>query len=124
MDLTSDQQIFWQHGFIKLNATIATTSIDYFTPEQTASFQKLKSQCANTVLGGDAYAYAMLANGQIDIVIDAGLKPYDFCALRPVIEGAGGVITDWEGKAITLASDGRVIAAGSGELHEVALGML
>jgi len=106
------------------NATIATTSIDYFTPEQTASFQKLKSQCANTVLGGDAYAYAMLANGQIDIVIDAGLKPYDFCALRPVIEGAGGVITDWEGKAITLASDGRVIAAGSGELHEVALGML
>ena len=106
------------------SAVIATTSIDYFTPVQLETFQKLKSQCANTVLGGDAYAYAMLASGQIDIVVDAGLKPYDFCALKPVIEGAGGVITDWSGAPLTLASDGRVIAAANATLHKAALALL
>lgn len=106
------------------NAVIATTSMDYFTPTQLQSFLKLKSQCANTVLGGDAYAYAMLASGQIDMVVDGGMKPYDFCALKPVIEGAGGVITDWQGKPITIHSDGRVLAAANEALHKQALAAL
>jgi histidinol phosphatase-like enzyme (inositol monophosphatase family) len=102
-------------------AVIATTSTDYFTPEQTQAFQQIKKQCANSVLGGDAFAYAMLASGQIDVVIDASLKPYDFCALRPVIEGAGGVITDWHGNPLTLSSDGRVAASASEHLHREVL---
>ena len=105
-------------------SVLATTSIDYFTAEQTDIFKELRKQCANTILGGDAYAYAMLASGHIDIVVDAGLKTYDFCALKPVIEGAGGIITDWKGAPLTLASDGRVLAAANSTLHKAALAQL
>lgn len=102
-------------------AVLATTSMDYFNAEQSACFQSFKRQCGHSVLGGDAYAYAMLASGRMDVVLDAGLKPYDFCALKPVIEGAGGVITDWEGQPLTLRSDGRILAAGTAALHRAAL---
>lgn len=96
---------------------IATTSAPYyFDKAQTSAFDKLRSQCAHTVIGGDGYGYAMLASGRIDLFVDVGLKPYDFCALKPVIEGAGGVITDWNGQPLTLKSDGRVIAAANAEL--------
>ena len=80
---------------------------------QEGAFERLKNcvRCKSSTLGGDAYAYGMLANGRLDIVVDAGLKPYDFCALPPVIEGAGGIITDWQGNPLTLNSDGRVMAA-------------
>ena len=103
------------------HATIATTSTDYFTPAQAEIYARFKTQCANRLLGGDAYAYAMLASGQIDIVVDAGMKAYDFCALKPVIEGAGGIITDWNGKPLTIHSNGNVIAAANHELHQQAL---
>jgi inositol-phosphate phosphatase / L-galactose 1-phosphate phosphatase / histidinol-phosphatase len=106
------------------DAVIATTSTDYFTDTQANAFAALRKQAANTVLGGDAYAYAMLASGHIDIVVDADMKPYDFCALKPVIEGAGGVITDWKGKPLTLSSDGTVVAAATKELHEAVLVLL
>ena len=106
------------------SAVLATTSVDYFTPEQAQKFSGLRKQCANTALGGDAYAYAMLASGHLDIVVDAGMKPYDFCALKPVVEGAGGVITDWKGKPLTLSSDGSVLAAATQELHAAALALL
>jgi myo-inositol-1(or 4)-monophosphatase len=105
-------------------AVVATTSADYFTPLQLESFLKLKKHCAGSVLGGDAYAYAMLASGQIDVVVDAGLKPFDYCALVPVIEGAGGIITDWNGKAVTLGCDGRILAAANAALHAEALAHL
>ena len=106
------------------DAVVATTSVDYFTAAQAEKFQVLKKSCAHTVLGGDAYAYAMLASGQLDVVVDAGLKAYDFCALVPVVEGAGGVITDWNGKPVTLGCDGRVLAAGNAALHTAALALL
>ncbi len=106
------------------DAVVATTSVDYFTAPQLASFIKVKGACAHTVLGGDAYAYAMLASGHMDVVIDAGLKPFDYCALVPIIEGAGGVITDWNGKPVTLACDGRVVAAGCSAVHAEALALL
>lgn len=105
-------------------AVIATTSIDYFSSQQLQIFQSLRKQCANCILGGDAYAYAMLASGQIDLVVDAGFKSYDFCALKNVVEGADGVITDWQGKPLTLVSDGRVVAAANPTLHQQALEML
>ncbi len=105
-------------------ANLATTSIYHFSAGQAAAFQKLKAACANFQLGGDAYAYAMLASGNLDIVVDAGMKPYDYCALIPVIEGAGGVITDWAGKPLNLHSDGSVLAAATKELHAAALAIL
>ncbi len=62
--------------------------------------------------GGDCYMYGLIASGFMDIAIEADLSPYDFAALVPVIEGAGGHISDWEGNSITLKSDGRIIALG------------
>ena len=105
-------------------AVVATTSAAYFTAEQLGAYGRLAKVCGHTVSGGDAYAYAMLASGQLNLVVDAGMKPYDFCALAPVIAGAGGVITDWAGKALTLHSDGTVLAAATPELHAQALQVL
>ena len=105
-------------------STIATTSTDYFTPDQAAKFAKLKGSAMGSILGGDGYAYAMLVSGMLDIVLDAGMKPYDFCALAPIIEGVGGKITDWAGNPLTLSSDGSVIAAANAELHVEALRFL
>lgn len=106
------------------HAYISTTSTDYFTPEETARYEKLRARCARSQLGGDAYAYGMLANGRLDIVVDAGMKPYDYCALRPVIEGAEGVITDWQGKPLTIHSNGSVLAAATEGLHQQVLALL
>jgi inositol-phosphate phosphatase/L-galactose 1-phosphate phosphatase/histidinol-phosphatase len=105
-------------------ANIATTSTGYFTDQQAIKLKQLKDNGANIILGGDAYAYAMLASGRVDIVLDVAMKPYDYCALVPIIEGAGGVITDWSGKPLNLLSDGSVIAAASKELHKACLAIL
>jgi inositol-phosphate phosphatase / L-galactose 1-phosphate phosphatase / histidinol-phosphatase len=101
-------------------AQTATTSTNYFTRAQAMRFSRLQKATAQTQLGGDAYAYATLASGKLDIVADASMKPYDFCALAPVVEGAGGVITDWDGKPLTVKSDGSVLAAASAGLHDAA----
>lgn len=74
--------------------------------------------------GYDCYPHALVAAGHADACIDYGLKPYDYCALVPVIEGAGGVMTDWQGKPLTLDSDGRVVAAATRELHASLLELL
>lgn len=102
-------------------ATLATTSTGYFSDAQARKFAALKNSVANTVLGGDGYAYAMLAHGNIDIVVDVALKPYDFCALPPIIEGIGGIITDWVGKPLTLKSDGNIIVSINKGLQELGL---
>jgi myo-inositol-1(or 4)-monophosphatase len=74
--------------------------------------------------GGDCYGYAQLAGGTIDLVVETGLQPYDYLGPTGLIEAAGGVVTDWEGRPLGLKSDGRVIAAATPELHREALAML
>jgi histidinol phosphatase-like enzyme (inositol monophosphatase family) len=74
--------------------------------------------------GGDCYAYGLLASGHVDLVVENSLKLYDFAALVPVIRGAGGIITDWRGKALDAYSDGSVLAAGDGAIHRLALEVL
>jgi inositol-phosphate phosphatase/L-galactose 1-phosphate phosphatase/histidinol-phosphatase len=74
--------------------------------------------------GADCYAYGLIALGFIDLVIEASLKPYDFSAMVPVVEGAGGVATDWQGQPLSLASDGRVLVAGDPHAHRAALALL
>jgi inositol-phosphate phosphatase/L-galactose 1-phosphate phosphatase/histidinol-phosphatase len=106
-------------------ARVGTTSApNYFKPAEAAAFEEVRKKCAQTIMGGDGYGYARLASGQMDLFIDASLKSYDFCALVPVVEGAGGIITDWAGKPLTTRSDGRVIAAASKALHAEALTFL
>jgi len=97
-------------------ATLYSTSPDMFAGEDAARFARLKARVKLARYGADCYAYAQLASGFIDVVVERDLKPYDYCALTPVIEGAGGVMVDWQGRALDLGSDGKVIACGDPRL--------
>lgn len=105
-------------------AEISTTSAMYFTPPQASRFIALAQACRHVVRDGDCYAYGLLARGARDIVADAGLKPYDILALVPIIHGAGGNITTWEGNPVTLTDYANVIATGDTRLHEKVLALL
>jgi inositol-phosphate phosphatase/L-galactose 1-phosphate phosphatase/histidinol-phosphatase len=74
--------------------------------------------------GADCYAYGLLALGFIDLVVEASNKPYDFCAMPPIVEGAGGIASDWQGAPLSIASDGRVVIAGDRRAHQQALQLL
>jgi myo-inositol-1(or 4)-monophosphatase len=75
-------------------------------------FERLAGLARRTCWGGDCYAYGLLALGQIDIIAERDLKPWDWAALVPVVEGAGGRLTDWDGRALTLESGGDALAVG------------
>ena len=96
------------------SATIGTTGPHYFDDHQGEHFMGLaaKTDHRRMVMGGDCYNYAALATGQLDIVCEAGLKLHDFAALVPVVEGAGGVMCDWNGDPLHAGSDGHVLAIG------------
>lgn len=99
------------------DAILSTTDPELFAAGfEIEGFRRAKAGARMTRYGGDCYAYAMLAAGGIDAVIEAGLKPHDVVALIPLIEGAGGRITTWDGR--TAANGGRIVAAGDPRLHE------
>lgn len=106
------------------DALVYSTSPDVFVGEDMQRYEALCSRIGLRRFGGDCYAYGMLASGWIDGVVEASLQPYDYLSLVPVIEGSGGVITDWEGRALTLHSDGRVLAAAHAALHAQMLAAL
>jgi histidinol phosphatase-like enzyme (inositol monophosphatase family) len=99
-------------------AHLATTGPNYFGAEDGAAFERLRGRVSHTLWGGDCHNYGLLASGHIDLVVEAGLKLHDYAALVPVVEGAGGRMRDWQGRPLTVASDGRVIAAGDPALIE------
>ena len=103
-------------------ATLMTTSPSLITPRRLADFQRIEERVRLSRYGGDCYAYCALAAGHVDLVIETGLKPYDIVALIPIIEGAGGVITTWEGG--DPANGGDIVASGDPALHPVALDLL
>ncbi|MDZ4277379.1 MAG: inositol monophosphatase family protein, partial [Erythrobacter sp.] len=96
------------------DAVLATTSPHLFTNEEADAFMAVAKQVAEKkiIYGGDCYNYGLVASGHIDVVIEAGLKLYDYAALVPVVEGAGGIMADWQGNPLDAASDGTVIALG------------
>lgn len=104
------------------DAILTSTTPDMFADAEFACFDKLAKAVRMRRYGGDCYAYAMLALGQIDLVVEAALKPFDIAPLIPIIEKAGGVITGWNGE--DAAQGGRVVAAGDPRLHEKALSIL
>ena len=106
------------------DARIVTTSPDIFNAADWQAFDRLSRHCAMRRFGGDCYGYAQLAGGTIDLVVEAGLQPYDYLGPTGLIEAAGGVVTDWQGRSLGLRSDGRVIAAATRELHRQALELL
>ncbi len=103
-------------------ATLVATAPDMFKGAEQATFARVSNGARMTRFGGDCYAYCMLAAGQIDLVVEAGLKPVDIVALIPIIERAGGRVTTWDGGSPI--NGGRIVAAGDPRLHEAALKML
>jgi inositol-phosphate phosphatase / L-galactose 1-phosphate phosphatase / histidinol-phosphatase len=106
------------------NAIAGTTAPDLFAPGQEKHWRKVASGAKHVVYGGDCYTYAQIASGFVDVVLEAGLQTYDFCALAPVIEAAGGIVTDWRGNPVSLSSDGTILACGDARTHTEILGLL
>ncbi len=102
-------------------AMMACMNPDFFNEDERKSLDALKSRTAWRIYGTSSLAYGLLAGGRIDLCLDTRLQIYDFACYRPIIEGAGGVVTDWAGAPLTLESGPRVLAAGSAELHAEAL---
>lgn len=105
------------------DATLYTTTPDMFRPgEEMEKFEVVRDSSLRTLYGCDCYAYALVASGfGADAVVEADLGLYDYAAIVPVVEGAGGVFTDWNGNALTLQnhdnSKGRVVACANSALH-------
>jgi myo-inositol-1(or 4)-monophosphatase len=104
-------------------AVLTTTHPDLFAlPAEADRFAALKARVRMTRFGGDCYGYCLLAAGFVDLIVEAGLKSYDIAPLIPIIEGAGGVVTTWDGGPA--AEGGRILAAGDRRVHAQALAML
>jgi myo-inositol-1(or 4)-monophosphatase len=131
------------------DAILCSTTPEMFAlPGELAAFEALAFCVRMRRFGGDCYSYCMLAHGLVDLIVEADLKPYDIQALIPIVEGAGGIVTDWQGDSAahggrviaaivegaggivtdwqgdSAAHGGRVIAAGDPRVHAVALAML
>ncbi len=104
------------------DAVLFTTSPLLMSEADRQAFDRVQSAVRLPRYGGDCYCYAMLAAGHVDLVIETGLKPHDIVALIPIITGAGGIITTWEGGPA--ANGGRIVAAGDRRAHAAALALL
>jgi histidinol-phosphatase len=103
-------------------AVLITTSPLLMNADDRACFGRVEQKVQLSRYGGDCYAYCMVAAGHVDLVIETELKPYDVLPLIPIIVGAGGVVTSWEGGAPH--AGGRIIAAGDKRVHAAAMAML
>lgn len=103
-------------------ATVFTTFPEVGSPQEGAAFRAVSEQCKLTRYGMDCYAYGLLALGQVDLVIEAQLAPYDIQGPIGVIEAAGGIVTDWQGDPAD--QGGRALAAATPQLHAAALEVL
>lgn len=111
------------------NAVMCASSPFYFHEKEAEVFKKVCSmtkyqRLGGVIYGGDCYSYVSLASGFIDLIIDPGLKVYDYAALLPIIKMAGGIVTDWEGNEMKLESNVRLVACGDAKLHEKVLKIL
>ena len=100
-------------------AVISTTDPDIFTGAELGAWTQVRATARLTRLGCDAYAYAMLAAGRMDLVAETSLKPWDWSALVPVIEAAGGAVSNWRGEAPD--DTGQILAVGDLRIREQAL---
>lgn len=104
------------------DATVFTTDPFMFKPDEAEAFTRIRASTRLTRYGIDCYAYALLALGTVDLVIEAGLQAYDVAAHVPLIHAAGGVVTDWQGGDCRWG--GRIVAAGDARTHAAALEIL
>jgi histidinol phosphatase-like enzyme (inositol monophosphatase family) len=105
------------------HAAVSTTHPwGYFTQAERVAFESVCARARMSYFGGDCYAYALLAMGHIDLIIEASLAAWDVAALIPIVGNAGGIFTDWDGKPV--ADGGRIVAAGDARVHAEALEVL
>ncbi len=97
------------------DAVLYCTHPSMFSDEERPAFDRVAAQCRMSRFGGDCYAYCLLALGEIDMVVESGLQPYDILPLIPILEGAGAVVSDWRGGRPL--EGGQVAVAASPELH-------
>lgn len=132
-----DRAVYWRAGAERAcrasglediaRARIATTDPrreGYFTREEAVAFAAVAAKARVARFSLDAYAYGLLAIGEIDLVVEASLNHHDYAALVPVVEGAGGVITGWRGEDPAGSERGRIVAAATPALHQAALDLL
>lgn len=105
-------------------AELSCTSPDMFRPEDRPGFERLRAAARRVTWGGDCYAYGLVALGLVDVVAESTMQVWDWAALVPVVEGAGGRVAGWDGKPLTLESDGRVLAVGDPALLGEAVALL
>jgi inositol-phosphate phosphatase/L-galactose 1-phosphate phosphatase/histidinol-phosphatase len=105
-------------------ATIFATAPDMFKGADAGAFARAAGAAKLVRFGADCYASGLVALGFADAVIEASLQPYDFGPMGPIVEGAGGIVTDWQGAPLGLESDGRVVIAGDRRAHSEALALL
>ena len=104
------------------SALMSTSNPDYYNSGSYEVFETIKSSVRQTVYGGSCMAYAQIASGRINIGIDAGFDIHDYLAYLPILQGAGGCITDWNGNTLTHKSGiTNILASGNPHLHEQAL---
>ena len=104
------------------DAMMFTTSPQLMNDADRTAFGRVEAAVRLSRYGGDCYAYCMLAAGHVDLVIETGLKPHDIVALIPIVQGAGGIVTNWEGESVV--KGGRVVAAGDKRVHAAAMKLL
>jgi inositol-phosphate phosphatase / L-galactose 1-phosphate phosphatase / histidinol-phosphatase len=105
-------------------ASVYTTTAETFNAEERPRFEALGARAWLRRFGGDCYLYGMLASGHCDLVIEVQLKPHDFMAAIPIVEGAGGRISDWRGAPLGIGSEGRLVAAATEALWRQAVSEL
>lgn len=105
-------------------AMMSTSNPDFYSEADRPALDLLRGRTNWRIYGAAALAYGLLADGGTDVALDTGLKVYDYAPFRPIIEGAGGVITDWQGNPVTLATGPRILAAGDARQHRDIVAML
>jgi len=105
-------------------ASLFASSPHMFKDAGAAAFERLRAQCRQVLYGSDCYHYGILASGFGDLATESNMGIYDYLAAVPVIEGAGGIVSDWQGRPLTLQSGDQVLAAGDRRMHEAAMDIL
>jgi inositol-phosphate phosphatase/L-galactose 1-phosphate phosphatase/histidinol-phosphatase len=106
------------------DAVMYATSPAMFQGADAAAYARLASRVRYALYGADCHQSGYVAAGWSDLVVEASLKPYDICALVPIVRGAGGIACGWDGAPVTIATDGRVLMAGDPGLRDSALAVL
>lgn len=105
-------------------AIMTNSNQDYLAPSERPALDRLRAVTSARVYGGASLNYGLLSDGRTDLALDGGQKVFDFAPFRPIVEGAGGIVTDWAGAPLTLESSGQLLGAGDAEVHRQALDLI